>query len=158
MIRRPPRSTRTDTLFPYTTLFRSFIGLGIMGAPMAGHLLDVGHEVTSCVHRTPAPDELKKKGLKLAKTPKDVAAASEAVIAMVADRPQVEAVLFGDNGVAASLKKGTLVIDMSSISPIETKVFAEKINKLGCDYLDAPVSGGEEIGRASCRERVCQYV
>src|SRR3546814_6138659 len=75
-----------------------FIGLGIMGAPMAGHLLDGGHEVTSCVHRTPAPEELKKKGLKLAKTPKDVAAASEVVIAMVPDTPQDEAVMFGDNG------------------------------------------------------------
>jgi len=126
-----------------------FIGLGIMGAPMAGHLLDGGHEVTSCVHRTPAPEELTKKGLKLAKTAKEVAAASEIVITMVPDTPQVEAVLFGENGVAAGLKKGTLVIDMSSISPIETKVFAEKINKLGCDYLDAPVSGGEVGAKAA---------
>ena len=69
-----------------------FIGLGIMGAPMAGHLLDGGHEVTSCVHRTPAPEELTKKGLKLAKTAKEVAAASEIVITMVPDTPQVQAV------------------------------------------------------------------
>jgi 2-hydroxy-3-oxopropionate reductase len=126
-----------------------FIGLGIMGAPMAGHLLDGGHEVTSCVHKTPAPEELKSKGLKLAKTPKEVAAASEIVITMVPDTPQVEAVLFGENGVAEGLNKGTLVIDMSSISPIETKVFAEKINKLGCEYLDAPVSGGEVGAKAA---------
>ena len=120
-----------------------FIGLGIMGAPMAGHLLDGGHEVTSTVHRTPAPDELKGKGLKLVDSAKDVAAASDIIITMVPDTPQVEAVLFGENGVAEGLSKGKLVIDMSSISPIETKVFAQKINDLGCDYLDAPVSGGE---------------
>src|SRR3546814_2023072 len=120
-----------------------------MGAPRAGHLLGGGHEVTSWLHKTPAPEELTKKGLKLVKTPKDVAAASEVVITMVPDTPQVEAVLFGDNGVAAGLKKGTLAIDMSSISPIETKVFAERINKLGCDYLDAPVSGGEVGAKAA---------
>jgi 2-hydroxy-3-oxopropionate reductase len=126
-----------------------FIGLGIMGAPMVGHLLDGGHEVTSCVHKTPGPDELTKKGLKLVKTPKEVAAASDVIITMVPDTPQVDAVLFGENGVVEGLKKGKLVIDMSSISPIETKVFAEKINKLGCDYLDAPVSGGEVGAKAA---------
>lgn len=120
-----------------------FIGLGIMGAPMVGHLLDGGHEVTSTVHRTPAPEELTGKGLKLVETAKAVAEASDIVITMVPDTPQVEAVLFGENGVAEGLSSGKLVIDMSSISPIETKVFAAKINALGCDYLDAPVSGGE---------------
>ena len=126
-----------------------FIGLGIMGAPMAGHLLDGGHEVTSCVHKTPAPDELTKKGLKLVKTVKEVAAAADVIITMVPDTPQVLAVLFGENGVAEGLSKGKLVIDMSSISPIETKVFAQKINELGCDYLDAPVSGGEVGAKAA---------
>ena len=126
-----------------------FIGLGIMGAPMAGHLLDGGHEVTSCVHKTPAPDELTKKGLKLVKTAKEVAGATDVIITMVPDTPQVEAVLFGENGVAEGLSKGKLVIDMSSISPIETKVFAQKINELGCDYLDAPVSGGEVGAKAA---------
>src|SRR3546814_20367242 len=111
-----------------------------MGAARAGHLLDGGHEVTSCVHKTPAPDALKKKGLKLAKTPKEVAAASEIVIIMVPDTPQVQSVLFGEGGVAEGLSKGRLVIDMSSISPIETKVFDAKINALSCDYLDAPVA------------------
>src|SRR3546814_1927514 len=104
-----------------------------MGAPMAGHLLDGGHEVTSCVHRTPAPEELKKKGLKLAKTPKDVAAASEVVIAMVPDTPQVEAVLFGDNGVAAGLKKGTLrseehTSELQSLMRLSYAVFCLKKN------------------------------
>jgi 2-hydroxy-3-oxopropionate reductase len=120
-----------------------FIGLGVMGIPMVGHLLDGGHEVTSCIHRSPAPDELLRRGLKLMKTPKDVAAASGIIITMLPDTPQVQAVLFGENGVAAGLSNGKLAIDMSSILPTETKAFAEKIEKFGCDYLDAPVSGGE---------------
>ena len=74
---------------------------------------------------------------------KTVAARAEVVIVMVPDTPDVENVLFAPNGVADGLKPGTLVIDMSSISPIATKDFAAKINALGCDYLDAPVSGGE---------------
>ena len=68
---------------------------------------------------------------------------------MVPDTPDVEAVLFGENGVAAGLSKGKMVVDMSSISPIETKEFAQKINALGCDYLDAPVSGGEVGAKAA---------
>ena len=120
-----------------------FIGLGIMGAPMAGHLLDGGHQVVAATHRKPAPKDLLKKGLKTVKTAKDVAKAAEIVILMVPDTPQVEEVLFGDNGVASGLSKGKLVIDMSSISPIATKDFAKRINKAGADYLDAPVSGGE---------------
>ncbi len=125
-----------------------FIGLGIMGAPMAGHLLDGGHEVTSTVHRTPAPEELTKKGLKLVGSAKEVAAASDVIITMVPDTPQVEAVLFGDGGVADGLSAGKVVVDMSSISPIETKEFAAGINAIGCQYLDAPVSGGEVGAKA----------
>jgi len=126
-----------------------FIGLGIMGAPMVGHLLDGGHEVTSTTHRKPAPDALTQKGLKVVKTAKDVAAAADIIITMVPDTPQVAAVLFGEDGVAEGLSKGKMVIDMSSISPIETKEFAKKINDLGCDYLDAPVSGGEVGAKAA---------
>src|SRR3546814_17117088 len=99
-----------------------------MGAPMAGHLRDGGHEGTSCVHKTPAPDELKKKGLKLAKTPKEVAAASEIVIIMVPDTPQVQVVLFGEGGVAEGLSKGKLVIDMSSIRSEERRVGKECVS------------------------------
>jgi len=120
-----------------------FIGLGIMGAPMAGHLLDGGHEVITATHRTEPKAELTGKGLKIAPSPKAVAEAAEIIIAMVPDTPQVAEVLFAENGIAEGLSAGKLVIDMSSISPIETKQFAEKINDLGCDYLDAPVSGGE---------------
>ncbi len=120
-----------------------FIGLGIMGAPMAGHLLDAGYDVSTAVHRSQPSDELTDKGLKVLDNRKAVAEASDIIITIVPDTPQVEETLFGDDGVADGLSKGKLVIDMSSISPIETKEFAKKINALDCGYLDAPVSGGE---------------
>ena len=120
-----------------------FLGLGIMGAPMAGHLIDGGHTVRTAVHRTPAPKDLTDKGLEVLGSAKEVAEASDVIILIVPDTPQVEAVLFGEDGVAEGLSKGKVVIDMSSIAPMETKEFAKKINDLGCDYLDAPVSGGE---------------
>ncbi|MBY0611403.1 MAG: 2-hydroxy-3-oxopropionate reductase [Beijerinckiaceae bacterium] len=126
-----------------------FLGLGIMGAPMAGHLLDAGYSVMTAVHSKAPSAELTAKGLKVLKTAKEVAAASDIIITMVPDTPQVASVLFGDNGVAAGLSKGKLAIDMSSISPIETKKFASQINALGCDYLDAPVSGGEVGAKAA---------
>lgn len=120
-----------------------FIGIGIMGAPMAGHLLDAGYEVFTAVHRTPPSDELTSKGIQVLDSRKAVAEAADIIITIVPDTPQVEETLFGENGVAEGLSAGKLVIDMSSISPIETKVFADKIKALGCGYLDAPVSGGE---------------
>lgn len=126
-----------------------FIGLGIMGAPMAGHLLAGGHEVISAIHKTPAAKELVDAGLTVVDSAKAVAEASEMIIVMVPDTPQVEAVLFESGGVAEGLSAGKLVIDMSSISPIETKVFAEKIKAAGCGYLDAPVSGGEVGAKAA---------
>ncbi len=126
-----------------------FIGLGIMGAPMAGHLIDGGHEVVTATHRSAPSKELTDKGLRIVDSAKEVAQAAEVVIIMVPDTPQVEAVLFADNGVASGLSEGKLVIDMSSISPIETKDFAKRINELGCDYLDAPVSGGEVGAKAA---------
>jgi 2-hydroxy-3-oxopropionate reductase len=126
-----------------------FIGLGIMGAPMAGHLLDGGHGVVTATHRSAPPKELTEKGLKIVDSAKEAAQAAEVVITMVPDTPQVEEVLFGENGVAAGLSEGKLVIDMRSISPIATKDFALRINDLGCDYLDAPVSGGEVGAKAA---------
>jgi 2-hydroxy-3-oxopropionate reductase len=126
-----------------------FIGLGIMGAPMAGHLLDAGYTVVTSDHRKPPPQELAAKGLKAVTGHEAVAKAADIVIMMVPDTPQVADVLFGERGVAAGLSKGKLVIDMSSISPIETKEFAKKTNALGCDYLDAPVSGGEVGAKAA---------
>ncbi len=126
-----------------------FIGLGIMGAPMVGHLLDAGYKVVISSHRKPAPQDLVAKGLTSVDGHDAVAKAADIIITMVPDTPQVEEVLFGDDGVASGLSKGKLVIDMSSISPIETKEFAKKINALDCDYLDAPVSGGEVGAKAA---------
>ena len=126
-----------------------FIGLGIMGAPMAGHLIAGGHGVTTSTHHKPAPDALIAQGLATKPTPEAVARDAEIVITMLPDTPDVAAVLFGAHGVAAGLAPGTLVIDMSSISPIETKNFAQRIKELSCDYLDAPVSGGEVGAKAA---------
>ena len=126
-----------------------FIGLGIMGAPMAGHLLDAGYTVVASDHRGAPPNELLVKGLQTVTGHDTVARAADMVITMVPDTPQVADVLFGKNGVAAGLSAKKLVIDMSSISPIATREFAEKINALGCDYLDAPVSGGEVGAKAA---------
>ncbi|UJQ93112.1 2-hydroxy-3-oxopropionate reductase [Mariluticola halotolerans] len=119
-----------------------FIGLGIMGRPMAGHLIDAGHEVF--LHRVkPVSQFLVDKGGKALGSAKAVAEMADVIILMVPDTPDVEEVLFGADGVAGSLSAGKLVIDMSSISPVATKEFAARIEALGCDYLDAPVSGGE---------------
>ncbi|HXF66514.1 MAG TPA: 2-hydroxy-3-oxopropionate reductase [Burkholderiales bacterium] len=119
-----------------------FIGLGIMGKPMAANLIKGGH--TLYLHsRSGVPQELVAAGGKPCASAKEVAQKSEIVITMVPDTPDVEKVLFGPNGVAEGLSRGKIVIDMSSISPLETKKFAKRINDLGCDYLDAPVSGGE---------------
>jgi 2-hydroxy-3-oxopropionate reductase len=126
-----------------------FIGLGIMGSPMAGHLLDAGYTVVTSDHRKPAPDHLVAKGLTTASGHAAVARAADVVILMVPDTPQVEEVLFGAAGVCEGLSAGKLVIDMSSISPIATKDYARRIEELGCAYLDAPVSGGEVGARAA---------
>ncbi len=120
-----------------------FIGLGIMGIPMAGHLLDAGYPVVASDHRKTPPRTLLDKGLKTVSGHAAVARAADIVITMVPDTPQVDEVLFGPDGVAEGLVPGKLVIDMSSISPVATKQFAARIEALGCAYLDAPVSGGE---------------
>ncbi|MBN8508160.1 MAG: 2-hydroxy-3-oxopropionate reductase [Burkholderiales bacterium] len=124
-----------------------FIGLGIMGAPMCGHLIAAGHELF--VHtRGKVPAEIAERATVCASN-EEVARRTDVIFTMVPDTPDVEAVLFGENGVAAGLSRDKTVVDMSSISPIETKVFAKKINELGCDYLDAPVSGGEVGAKAA---------
>jgi len=125
-----------------------FIGLGIMGAPMAGQLIKGGHRV-HLFSRSGAPQELLSAGGIACKSPKEVAHKSDVVITMVPDTPDVEAVLFGGDGVAQGLSPGKTVVDMSSISPLATKEFARKIAALGCDYLDAPVSGGEVGAKAA---------
>ena len=118
-----------------------FIGLGIMGRPMALNLHAAGHAL-AVPERASLTAEIRAAATVLP-TARAVAAAAEVVILMVPDTADVEAALFGADGAAAGLAKGTLVIDMSSISPIATKDFARRIEALGCQYLDAPVSGGE---------------
>jgi 2-hydroxy-3-oxopropionate reductase len=119
-----------------------FIGLGIMGAPMAEHLIAGGHQVY--LYSIPSvPQALVAKGGIACASGKEVAQQAEIIMTMVPDTPHVEAALFGENGVSEGLSGGKTVVDMSSISPIGTKEFAKRINALGCDYLDAPVSGGE---------------
>lgn len=125
-----------------------FIGLGIMGAPMAGHLQKGGHKLYLHDIKNP-PFELVEGGATVCTSGAEVAKRADIVIIMVPDTPHVEAALFGENGVASGLTEGKIVVDMSSISPIATKGFAKKINEYGCQYLDAPVSGGEVGAKAA---------
>ncbi len=119
-----------------------FIGLGIMGTPMCEHLINAGHELFVFT-RSKIPAAIAGTSATRCDSARLVAEKADTIIVMVPDTPDVEAVLFADNGVAAGLTKGKTVVDMSSISPVATKAFAARINALGCDYLDAPVSGGE---------------
>jgi 2-hydroxy-3-oxopropionate reductase len=125
-----------------------FIGLGIMGVPMAMNLQAAGHRMVVHSHKK-APAALIDGGATDCASGAEVAKQADIIITMVPDTPNVEEVLFGENGVASGLSKGKIVVDMSSISPIATKDFARKINALGCDYLDAPVSGGEVGAKAA---------
>ncbi len=127
---------------PTQRLKLGFVGLGIMGAPMVGHLLKAGHQLF-VYSRTSTPQTLVQAGARACASAQEVAQQADIVFIMVPDTPHVADVLFSETGLGAGLSAGKLVVDMSSISPIETKVFAKKINALGCDYLDAPVSGGE---------------
>jgi 2-hydroxy-3-oxopropionate reductase len=136
-----------------TPLRLGFIGLGIMGAPMAGHLRAAGHELFVTT-RSKVPQALLDAGAVACADAAEVARRADIVFTMVPDTPDVEKVLFGAGGVAQGLAGASggarkVVVDMSSISPIETKAFAEKIAALGADYLDAPVSGGEVGAKAA---------
>src|SRR5258706_4358368 len=119
-----------------------FIGLGIMGKPMVANLIKGGHTLF-LTSRSGVPQELTSAGGKACASAKEVAQKSDIIITMVPDTPDVEKALFGKDGVSEGLSSGKIVVDMSSISPIETKAFAERIKKTGADYVDAPVSGGE---------------
>jgi 2-hydroxy-3-oxopropionate reductase len=125
-----------------------FIGLGIMGAPMAGHLMTAGHEVYLYDIKPLAKSLVTQGGIPCL-SGKEVALRADIIILMVPDTPNVADALFSEDGVAAGLSPGKIVVDMSSISPIDTKEFAKKIEALGCDYLDAPVSGGEVGAKAA---------
>ena len=125
-----------------------FIGLGIMGLPMAGHLQAGGHQLFVNDIKAP-PASLTDGGATFCATGAEVAKQADIVVIMVPDTPHVDAVLFSENGVAKGISKGKIVVDMSSICPINTKAFAKKINDLGAEYLDAPVSGGEVGAKAA---------
>jgi 2-hydroxy-3-oxopropionate reductase len=125
-----------------TSLKVGFVGLGIMGAPMAGHLTNAGLQVFVYT-RGKMPEAIAQSSATPCLSARDVAERADIIFMMVPDTPDVEDALFAENGIAAGLSKGKTVVDMSSVSPIATKVFAQRINALGCEYLDAPVSGGE---------------
>jgi 2-hydroxy-3-oxopropionate reductase len=125
-----------------------FIGLGIMGAPMAHHLLSAGHVLfVNTIGKV--PPELADNGATICTSARGVAERADIIFVMVPDTPDVEVVLFSDSGVAAGLSKGKTVVDCSSIDPIATRGFAKKIQALGCEWLDAPVSGGEVGAKAA---------
>ncbi|MER9855804.1 MULTISPECIES: 2-hydroxy-3-oxopropionate reductase [unclassified Mesorhizobium] len=123
-----------------------FIGLGVMGAPMARHLADAGHEIVTVLNRSPLPQGLTASVVASAA---EVARRSEIIITMLPDTPDVERVLLGEDGVLEGLSAGKLVVDMNSISPIATAAFAAKLREKGAGYLDAPVSGGEVGAKAA---------
>ena len=125
-----------------------FVGLGIMGAPMAGHLLAAGHQLFAHDLR-PVPQPLLDAGARACASGREVAQSADVIIVMVPDTPHVAAALFDPDGIAAGLAPGKTVVDMSSISPVETKAFARRIEALRCAYLDAPVSGGEVGAKAA---------
>ncbi len=124
-----------------------FIGLGIMGTPMCSRLIAAGHSLYVKSRRA-VPEALLQAGATACGSARAVAEQAEVIILMLPDTPDVEGVLFGEDGVAQGLSAGKVVVDMSSISPIDTKRFAEGISALGCEYLDAPVSGGEVGAKA----------
>ena len=125
-----------------------FVGLGIMGHPMALNLIKGGHELFAYGKRR-LPNDVREAGATVCDTLKAIAENTEVVILTVPDTPDVKSALFDPGGIAEGLSAGKIVVDMSSISPIETKLFAAEINKKGCDYLDAPVSGGEVGAKAA---------
>jgi len=120
-----------------------FIGLGIMGKPMASHLVKAGHTVSVYDLSGDSVKYLCGLGAKACKCCREIAQKSDIIFIMVPDTPDVEAVLFGKDGLTEGLKSGSIVVDMSSISPIATKEFAKKLAAVGVKMLDAPVSGGQ---------------
>jgi len=130
-----------------------FIGLGIMEAPMAGHLLNAGHAMFVHTRRT-APEPFASRAT-VCRNSAEVARQADAIFLMLPDTPDVEQVLFGESGVASGLSSGKVVVDCSSIDPIATKAFARRIGELGCGYVDAPVSGGEVGAKAASLTIMC---
>jgi 2-hydroxy-3-oxopropionate reductase len=132
-----------------------FVGTGIMGRPMAGHLQAAGHDLLLVQHRSPVPAELMTAGATICPSSSALANEADIVILMLPDTGDVETALFVEDGIAAGLRAGGCVIDMSSIDPIATRSFAERIEALGCAYVDAPVSGGEVGAKAASLTIMC---
>ena len=120
-----------------------FIGLGIMGKPMARNLMKAGYPLVVHNRSQGAVAELSKEGARAAGSPQEVAAQSEVVILMLPDSPDVELVMRGERGVFAGIRRGGLIIDMSTISPVVARRLAKEAEAKAIDILDAPVSGGE---------------
>lgn len=120
-----------------------FIGLGIMGLPMAKNILKSGYELIVNTHNRATIDEMVSLGAKGAESAKEVAKSSDVVITMLPNSPNVREVALGKDGLADGAHDGLVLIDMSSIDPVETKSIAEELGKKGIEMLDAPVSGGE---------------
>ena len=121
-----------------------FIGLGIMGRPMAGHLVDAGYAVTVWNRTRSKMAPLLERGAAAADSPRDVAGRNDITITMVADTPDVRAVMLGPEGVLHGVRPGSAVVDMSTISPVATREVAGQLAARGVEMLDAPVSGGEK--------------
>jgi 2-hydroxy-3-oxopropionate reductase len=141
MVRSVSSALRPDLSEDRSVSAIGFVGLGIMGAPMALHLINGGHRLF-LNSRSGVPQNLASLGT-VCGSCSELAQHADIVIMMLPDTPDVEEVLFGDSGIAQGLTPGKIVVDMSSIAPISTKTFANRIRNLGCEYLDAPVSGGE---------------
>src|SRR5687768_9456513 len=121
----------------------AFIGLGIMGLPMAGHLLAAGHALSVHTRTKSKADELLARGVAWAESPADAAKQADVVFLCLPDTPDVESVVLGDGGVIQSARAGTIVVDHSTISPAATVRMAEKLAARGVSFLDAPISGGD---------------
>ena len=120
-----------------------FIGPGIMGGPMALNLINGGHRLWVYARRPAAARALVAAGAMLCDSPAEVAQHADVIFSIVSDTPDVESVIFGENGIASTARRGSVIVDMSTISPTATKSFAERLAKLDIAMLDAPVSGGE---------------
>ena len=138
------------------------IGLGLMGRPMAKNLLKAGYDLIVHDINRKAIEEVVGLGAKGESSPKTVAASAEVIILSLPGDSEVEEVILGKEGILEAGRPGSVLVDMSTISPLTAKRMAEVLQKHGMEMLDAPVSGGQEgaregslkIGRASCRERV----
>lgn len=120
-----------------------FIGLGIMGKPMSKNLVKAGYDLVVFDHDVKKMDEVAAEGAAKGSSTADVAGQCEVIITMLPNSPHVRAVCLGEGGIAESAKAGTIVIDMSSIDPVESKSIGAELSKKGIEMMDAPVSGGE---------------